>query len=277
MFYNRFHLKQKANQKLEKAYQDLETTQQQLVQQEKLASLGQLTAGIAHEIKNPLNFVNNFSSLSSDLIKEYIASNDETIKSEIMNDLLINIEKINIHGNRADSIVTKMLEHSRTGIRDKQETDFNTICKEDLNLAYKAIQLGNPRFNCTLEINLDPTIPKIQAVAQEISRVLLNIFNNGFYAILEKQKKEKNFQPCLSLQTKLAGKYISIIIRDNGKGIPESIIKNVFQPFFTTKPPGEGTGLGLSISYDIIKAHGGTIVIGNHPEGGAEFTITLLI
>ncbi len=275
LFYNRFQIKQKANKRLEKANSELLNTQQQLVQQEKLASLGQLTAGIAHEIKNPLNFVNNFSSLSSDLIKEYFTTADEQTKSEILRDLLINIEKINIHGRRADSIVTKMLEHSRTGIMDKENTNINKLCREDINLAYKAVQLGNPGFNCKLNIETDEKIPEVKLVTQEISRVLLNIINNAFYANLEKQKTTPSEQTKLSLTTKLVDNTIKIIIRDSGNGVPQKIIENIFQPFFTTKPPGKGTGLGLSISYDIIKAHGGDIVVSNHAEGGAEFIISL--
>ncbi|HMT29341.1 MAG TPA: ATP-binding protein [Bacteroidia bacterium] len=277
LFYNRFQIKQKANKELEKAYQDLEKTQQQLIQQEKLASLGQLTAGIAHEIKNPLNFVNNFSLISNDLIKEYKDSKDEQTKSEIINDLEVNISKINEHGKRANSIVTKMLEHSRADIGQKQMTDINRLCREDTSLAYKAILMGNPGFQCETQIETDDKLPMVFVVSQEISRVLLNIVNNCFYAMLEKRKTEPEYLPKLLIKTGLEGKFISIIIRDNGNGIKPEITEKIFQPFFTTKPPGEGTGLGLSISYDIVKAHGGNIIAGNHTSGGAEFKITLPI
>ncbi len=275
LFYSRYQIKQKANKALEKAYKDLETTQQQLIQQEKLASLGQLTAGIAHEIKNPLNFVNNFSLISNDLIKEFKESNDQQLKSELIGDLEKNIEKISEHGKRANSIVTKMLEHSRGEIGEKQLTDINRLCREDTNLAFKAILMGNPGFNCEIQLDLNETLPKVMAVAQEISRVILNIVNNCFHALLEKKKSTPDFLPLLKVSTTLSGKFISISIRDNGTGISPEITEKIFHPFFTTKPSGEGTGLGLSISYDIIKAHGGNILAGNNPSGGAEFVITI--
>jgi len=275
LFYSRYQIKQKANKELQQAYKDLEKTQQQLIQQEKLASLGQLTAGIAHEIKNPLNFVNNFSLISNDLIKEFRESDDPVLKSELIEDLEKNLAKISQHGQRANSIVTKMLEHSRGEIGEKQLTDINRLCREDTNLAYKAILMSNPGFNCEIQLDLNESLPKVMAVAQEISRVILNIVNNCFHALLEKKKISPEHSPILKVSTTISAKIISISIRDNGTGIKPEITEKIFHPFFTTKPSGEGTGLGLSISYDIIKAHGGNIVAGNNADGGAEFIITL--
>lgn len=275
LFYSRYQIKQKANKELQQAYKDLKTTQQQLIQQEKLASLGQLTAGIAHEIKNPLNFVNNFSLISNDLIKEFKETDDPNLKTELITDLERNIEKISQHGKRANSIVTKMLEHSRGEIGEKQLTDINRLCREDTNLAFKAILMGNPGFNCEVQLELNESIPKVMVVAQEISRVILNIVNNCFHALLEKKKISQEYSPKLTVSTEISGKFISISIRDNGTGIKQEIIEKIFHPFFTTKPSGEGTGLGLSISYDIIKAHGGNITAGNNSDGGAMFVITL--
>lgn len=275
LYYNKNQIKNKANKKLEKAYYDLETTQQQLVQQEKLASLGHLTAGIAHEIKNPLNFVNNFSHLSVELLKELNETDNNAEKELIFKDIVMNIEKIAHHGERANSIVTRMLEHSRTGKREIEPTDLNRLIKEYVQLAYQALRIKHPGFSCTIVTRLDEKIPVLNLVSQEISRVLLNIFNNCLYVVAEKYEADKSFHPELKVTAAIAVNQVIITIRDNGPGIPEKIRERIFQPFFTTKPAGEGTGLGLSISYDIIKAHGGNITATNHAEGGAAFTITL--
>ncbi|MDQ3051416.1 MAG: ATP-binding protein [Bacteroidota bacterium] len=275
LYYNKNQIKQKANRKLEQAYHDLETTQQQLVQQEKLASLGQLTAGIAHEIKNPLNFVNNFSHLSVDLIKELNEAVDSKEKDAILNDLQLNIQKIAHHGERANSIVTRMLEHSRTGKREIEPTDINKLVKEYAQLSYQAIRIKHPGFASKINIHLDEKVPVLHVVSQEISRVLLNILNNCLYVVAEKHDADKSFHPELTISSHLNNNLVTIEIKDNGPGIPENIREQIFQPFFTTKPAGEGTGLGLSISYDIIKAHGGNIVAKNNTEAGASFVITL--
>ncbi len=275
LYYNKNQIKNRANKKLEKAYHDLETTQQQLVQQEKLASLGHLTAGIAHEIKNPLNFVNNFSHLSVELLKELNETQNPAEKEMIFKDIVLNMEKIAHHGERANSIVTRMLEHSRTGKREIEPTDINRLIKEYVQLAYQAVRIKHPGFSCTIVSTPDDKIPVLKLVSQEISRVLLNIFNNCLYVVAKKYEADPTFHPEIKVATILAGNLVIIIIRDNGPGIPENILERIFQPFFTTKPAGEGTGLGLSISYDIIKAHGGNITATNHHEGGACFTITL--
>ncbi len=275
LYYNKNQIKQKANKKLEQAYHDLETTQQQLVQQEKLASLGQLTAGIAHEIKNPLNFVNNFSHLSVELIKELNETADIKEKEAILNDLQLNLQKIAHHGERANSIVTRMLEHSRTGKREIEPTDINKLVKEYAQLSYQAIRIKQPGFACKITIRLDEKVPVLNVVSQEISRVLLNILNNCLYVIAEKHEADKSFHPELTISSHLNNNQVTIEIKDNGPGIPVKIIEQIFQPFFTTKPAGEGTGLGLSISYDIIKAHGGNIIAINNPDTGASFVITL--
>jgi two-component system, NtrC family, sensor kinase len=277
LFYNRYMLKRKANQKLMAAYSDLEKTQQQLIQQEKLASLGQLTAGIAHEIKNPLNFVNNFTQISSELLSELKEEKTEQGRIEIISNIEFNLDKIFTHGKRANQIVSRMLEHSRSGESDLEPTDINKLCTEYYTLAYQATRIAYPGFNCKVNASLDNTIPTLNLVSQEISRVLLNIFSNCLYATIEKQKNSSNYEPSISYNTYRNGTKVIVKIADNGTGIPAGLSSKIFQPFFTTKPPGKGTGLGLSISYDIIKAHGGDITAANNNEGGAEFVITLPI
>jgi signal transduction histidine kinase len=265
---------------------ELRTAQDRLVQTEKLASLGQLTAGIAHEIKNPLNFVNNFSALSGELIDELkevlgSAALDDKVREEIdelTHILKGNLEKVVQHGKRADSIVKNMLLHSREGSGERRPADINTIVEESLNLAYHGARAEKPGFNITLLRDLDPDAGVIDLFAQEITRALLNLISNGFYAASKREAEngEADFEPVLSAATKNLGNYIEIRIRDNGTGIPPEVKEKMFNPFFTTKPAGEGTGLGLSMSHDIIvKQHGGRIEVATQPGQFTEFTILL--
>jgi two-component system, NtrC family, sensor kinase len=264
------------NQELQQALESLKLSQEQLVQSEKLASLGQLIAGIAHEIQNPLNFVNNFSQLSQDLIHEAIETGDEEERKELLGDLGKNLEKINHHGKRADSIVKNMLEHSRTGTGQKQPTNLNQLCREYMQLTYQGVRSNNQRFNCEIETEYAENLPLVNIVPQDISRVLLNLFNNAFYALSDKQKSINNhYQPLLKVKTELQGNEVQLRIADNGKGIPASVKDKIFEPFFTTKPTGQGTGLGLSLSFDIIKAHGGRISFDSREGEGTTFLVAL--
>ncbi|HKR04608.1 MAG TPA: tetratricopeptide repeat protein, partial [Bacteroidia bacterium] len=238
------------------ANKQLRDTQQQLIQAEKLASLGGLTAGIAHEIQNPLNFVNNFSDVSVELVEEIRQTKNEEEKNKIFKDLEDNLSKISFHGKRADSIVQNMLQHSRSGTGEKQLTDINKLCDEFAGLAYHGIKAANPGFNCEIIKSFDKNLPRVNLISQDISRVILNLLNNAFYAVKEKSQKSPDFKPSVHLITSSLHHFITIKIKDNGKGISEQDRKKIFEPFFTTKPTGEGTGLGLSISYDIIKSHG---------------------
>ncbi|HRH66370.1 MAG TPA: two-component regulator propeller domain-containing protein [Bacteroidia bacterium] len=267
---------QDKNIELTKTMDNLRSTQTQLIQSEKMASLGQLTAGIAHEIQNPLNFVNNFSELSVELLNEFETAQGPEQK-EIVGDLKQNMEKIVFHGKRADSIVKGMLQHSRASAVEKQATDINKLVEEYFSLAYHGMKANDPAFNCTMEKKLDRTIPAIKIIPQDISRVILNIFNNAFYAVNERKKEgEKNYQPTVSITTQWTGNKAVIVIHDNGKGIVKEIRDKIFNPFFTTKPTGQGTGLGLSISYDIIvKGHGGEIKVDSVPGEYSEFTVLL--
>jgi signal transduction histidine kinase len=265
----------------ETALRDLRTAQANLIQAEKMASLGQLTAGIAHEIKNPLNFVNNFASLSVELLdelKETAAPLDEDKRADFddtMETLTGNLEKITEHGKRADNIVKSMLEHSRGVSGERREVDLNNLVDEALNLAYHGARAQNQSFNITLEHNYAPSLRPIEVAPQEMTRVLLNLFANGFYAA-HKRNGEAAFRPVLKVTTADLGEAVEIKVRDNGTGIPPDIKDKLFQPFFTTKPTGEGTGLGLSISYDIItQQHGGTITVDSEPGAFTEFTIHL--
>ncbi len=264
---------------LQKIVDELKSTQTQLVQQEKLASLGALTAGIAHEIKNPLNFVNNFSELSNELIKEFKSSNSEEERNEILADLEINLQKINEHGKRADSIVKNMLQHSRSGAGEKQITDINQLCEEYLNLSFHGKRATDSNFNCEMVKNLDANLPRVNCVVQDISRVILNLINNAFDAVREREIEGKtpNYKPSVTITTQKINNTISISISDNGKGIPHHIQEKIFEPFFTTKPAGQGTGLGLSLSYDIVKAHGGEMKLKTKEGEGSEFIISLPI
>ena len=263
----------------------LRTAQDRLVQTEKLASLGQLTAGIAHEIKNPLNFVNNFSALSAELIDELdetlaLAPLDQKMRSdvgEITQMLKSNLNKVVQHGKRADSIVKNMLQHSREGSGEHGPADINAIVDESLNLAYRGARAEKTDFSITLQRYLDPSVGLAEVYPQEITRVLLNLISNGFYAATKRKARAGDgFEPILSATTKNLGDKLEILIRDNGTGIPEEVKDKIFNPFFTTKPTGEGTGLGLSMSHDIIvKQHGGSIEVETEPGRFTEFKVVL--
>ena len=268
---------------LRTAFENLKSTQSQLIQSEKMASLGELTAGIAHEIQNPLNFVNNFSDVNTELIDE---ANEEADKGNIegvktiLNDIKDNSEKIIHHGKRADAIVKGMLQHSRTSSGQKEPTDINALADEYLRLAYHGLRAKDKSFNATMKTNFDESIGKVNIIPQDIGRVILNLINNAFYAVDEKKKQNPNFEPIVTVSTKtvkppLGGLGVEISVKDNGNGIPQKVLDKIFQPFFTTKPTGQGTGLGLSLSYDIVKAHGGEIRVNTKENEGTEFTIIL--
>ena len=273
--------------KAEKALAELKSTQTQLIQKEKMALLGELTAGIAHEIQNPLNFVNNFSEVSAELVtelKEELNRGDTQEAQAIADDLTLNLEKITHHGKWASSIVSGMLEHSRMGTGEKRPKDLNALADEYLRLSYQGLRAkdkpdSSDRFNCALVTDFDPNLGKIEVIPQEIGRVLLNLYNNAFYAVREKQKTASStYQPTVTVSTKQTNQHIEICVRDNGLGIPAAILPKIFQPFFTTKPTGEGTGLGLSLAYDIItKGHGGTLEVESVEGEGTTFTVRLLI
>jgi signal transduction histidine kinase len=292
---------EQAYRQLEESHETLKATQAQLIQSEKMASLGELTAGIAHEIQNPLNFVNNFSELNQELLEEMkqeLAAGRPEEAAAIADDVIGNEAKISQHGKRADAIVKSMLQHSRSEAGEKSETDLNALADEYLRLAYHGLRAKDNSFNATLDTNFDPRLPTVPVVVQDISRVLLNIFNNAFYAVQQKKKTAgAGYDPLVSVTTKLLpdgvpsdnargqlpGKIpasthapmISISIRDNGAGIPSSMMDKIFQPFFTTKPAGQGTGLGLSLSYDIVRAHGGEIRVDTKEGAYTEFRVTL--
>ena len=272
----------------EAAYRDLKAAQASLVQAEKMASLGQLTAGIAHEIKNPLNFINNFAGLSVELLDELkgttapaMAALDEEKRAEVdetIELLTSNLEKIAEHGRRADGIVKSMLEHSRGGTGERRAIDLNSLVEEALNLAYHGGRAQDQSFNITLEHDYARDLAPIELVPQDITRVCLNLFGNGFYAATKRQREggDPKFKPTLRVSTRDLGDTVEIRARDNGVGIPPDIRNKLFQPFFTTKPTGEGTGLGLSISYDIVtQQHGGTIEVDSRPDEFTEFTVRL--
>jgi signal transduction histidine kinase len=273
---------------LRNSLEELKATQSQLVQSEKMASLGELTAGIAHEIQNPLNFVNNFSEVSNELIdemKEELATGNLQQATEIADDLKENLNKINHHGKRADSIVKGMLQHSRTSSGQKELTDINALCDEYLRLAYHGYRAKDKSFNAQFETNFDASLPKVKVMPQDIGRVVLNLINNAFYAVNEKVKQiqsanppsgnSQSYQPKVTVSTKRNDNRIDITIEDNGNGIPQKLIDKIFQPFFTTKPAGQGTGLGLSLSYDIVKAHGGELKVQTVPGEYTRFMIIL--
>lgn len=265
---------------IEKAYTELKTTQAQLIQAEKMASLGELTAGIAHEIQNPLNFVNNFSEVNAELIdelKEDLKKGNTREAISIADNVKQNNEKITYHGKRADSIVKGMLQHSRNGNGKKEPTDINTLADECLRLSYHGMRAKDNSFNIRMETHFDSSLPLININSQEIGRVLLNLFTNAFYSLQQKKKQlGDHFEPAVTIKTIKTSKGISIIVNDNGNGIPQKAIDKIFQPFFTTKPTGEGTGLGLSMSYDIItKGHGGELKVETKEGEFAEFIITL--
>ena len=271
---------------LAKSLEDLRTAQDRLVQTEKLASLGQLTAGIAHEIKNPLNFVNNFSAVSVELIDElrealggaHLDSKLRAEISEIADTLQGNLDKVVQHGKRADAIVKNMLLHSRQGSGEHRPVDINALVDESLNLAYHGARAEKQGFTITLERSFDPAAGEVDLFPQEITRALLNVISNGFYAATKRKAEANggNYEPTLAAATKNLGESVEIRIRDNGTGIPPEVREKLFSPFFTTKPAGEGTGLGLSISHDIIvKQHGGSIEVDTQPGVFTEFRIVL--
>ena len=276
--------KQKANMVLEATLTDLKATQTQLVQSEKMASLGELTAGIAHEIQNPLNFVNNFSEVNKELLvelnDEIIKGNYEEVKS-IAKDVTDNEEKIIFHGKRADAIVKGMLQHSRSSKGVKESTDINALCDEYLRLSYHGLRAKDKSFNATIKTDFDTSIGNIKIIPQDIGRVILNLLTNAFYAVDEKKKSGvEGYEPTVTIATSLiqppsGGRSVQIKVSDNGGGIPLKVLDKIFQPFFTTKPTGQGTGLGLSLSYDIIKAHGGELKVETKEGEGSTFIITL--
>ena len=244
-----------------------------------MASLGELTAGIAHEIQNPLNFVNNFSEVNKELIvemKEEIDKGNLEEVREIATDIEDNEQKINHHGKRADAIVKGMLEHSRASTGQKEPTDINALADEYLRLSYHGLRAKDRDFNAEFKTDFDESVGKIEVVPQDIGRVLLNLINNAFYAVSEKKRQlNGTFEPTVTVSTKRTGVKVEIVVKDNGNGIPQIIVDKIFQPFFTTKPTGQGTGLGLSLSYDIIKAHGGELKVESKEGEGAEFIIEL--
>ncbi len=267
---------------IEKAYHELQQTQAQLIQKEKMASLGELTAGIAHEIQNPLNFVNNFSEMSEELCgeieQEAKAGNTQEVLL-ITTDLKLNLEKISHHGKRADSIVKAMLQHSRASSGEKQLTDLNKLANEYLHLSYHGLRAKDKSFDAALVTEFDPQLGKVEVVPQELGRVLLNLYNNAFYATEQKKKTEQyDYMPEVKVSTKKVGNQVEIHVRDNGTGISETVKQKIFQPFFTTKPTGEGTGLGLSLSYDIVtKGHGGKMSVETAAGQYTELIVSLPI
>ena len=285
-------LLQKQKEELQSTLSELKSTQAQLIQSEKMASLGELTAGIAHEIQNPLNFVNNFSEVNKEMLEELKAERlkpkaerDEQTESEIIENVIGNSEKINHHGKRADAIVKGMLQHSRTTYSTKEPTDINKLADEYLRLAYHGLRAKDKSFNATLKTDFDETIGNINIIPQDIGRVLLNLYNNAFYAVTEKKKQSGNeYEPTVTVSTSRShllrrgvGGEVRISVKDNGKGIPQKVVDKIFQPFFTTKPTGQGTGLGLSLAYDIVKAHGGELKVETKEGEGTEFIIQLPI
>jgi two-component system, NtrC family, sensor kinase len=297
LYRNNSH-KQRANvllhrqkKEIEATLSELKSTQSQLIQSEKMASLGELTAGIAHEIQNPLNFVNNFSEVSNELIKEIqdirYKTQDQSIKSEedeILNDIASNLEKINHHGKRAADIVKGMLQHSRSSSSVKEPTDINALADEYLRLAYHGLRAKDKSFNATMKTEFDASIGKMNVVPQDIGRVILNLITNAFYAVNERHKAESlkpkaeafSYEPTVLVSTKKDSDKVMISVKDNGNGIPDKIKEKIFQPFFTTKPTGQGTGLGLSLSYDIVKAHGGELKVETKEGEGSVFSFQLL-
>ncbi|CAN5412761.1 hypothetical protein BH10BAC2_BH10BAC2_42270 [soil metagenome] len=275
-------LQQQKNE-LEVALDELKSAQSQLIQREKMASLGELTAGIAHEIQNPLNFVNNFSDVNKEMLEELKAERlkpaserDEQTESEIIENVIVNSEKINHHGKRADAIVKGMLQHSRTSTGIKEPTDINKLADEYLRLSYHGLRAKDKEFSAEIKTDFDVTVDLIKVVPHDIGRVLLNLYNNAFYAVSEKKKHQaENYEPIVSIKTKSLDGRVEVSVKDNGNGIPQNIVDKIFQPFFTTKPTGQGTGLGLSLSYDIVKAHGGEIKVESKEGEGAAFAIYL--
>ena len=271
--------KQKANKILETTLLNLKTTQAQLIQSEKMASLGELTAGIAHEIQNPLNFVNNFSDVNKELIDEaQLEMNQGNVHraSVLLNDIKENEQKIIHHGQRADAIVKGMLQHSHSNAGQKELRDINALADEYLRLSYHGMRAKDGSFNATLETVFNDNIGKVDIVPQEIGRVIVNLLNNAFYAVSEKQRQNiSGYEPTVTLTTAKHNGKVEIKVKDNGNGMPQKILDKIFQPFFTTRPTGQGTGLGLSLAYDVVKAHGGEIKVESKEGEGSEFIIQL--
>ncbi|MBK5271061.1 MAG: hypothetical protein JJE22_08610, partial [Bacteroidia bacterium] len=270
---------EKAYHKLEEAHETLKSTQSQLIQSEKMASLGELTAGIAHEIQNPLNFVNNFSEVNKELLtemnEEIVKENYDEVKA-IAKDVTDNEEKIIFHGKRADAIVKGMLQHSRSSSGQKEPTDINALADEYLRLAYHGLRAKDKSFNATMKTDFDETIGNINIIPQDIGRVILNLITNAFYVVTERKKLNiEGYEPTVVVSTSKFNDKVMVSVRDNGNGIPQKVLDKIFQPFFTTKPTGQGTGLGLSLSYDIVKAHGGEIKVETKENEGTEFIIQL--
>ena len=284
MFYRNSLRQRRDKSKIEQAYAELKSTQSQLIQSEKMASLGELTAGIAHEIQNPLNFVNNFSEVNSELIKEL---KDEMTKGNldevavIANDIESNSEKINHHGKRADAIVKGMLQHSRSSNGLKESTDINALADEYLRLAYHGLRAKDKSFNATMKTDFDESIGNINIIPQDIGRVILNLITNAFYVVDEKKilrqnQGDKSYEPTVTVSTRKINGKVEVKVEDNGNGIPQKVLDKIFLPFFTTKPTGQGTGLGLSMSYDIVtKGHGGELKVITKEGEGTEFIIVL--
>jgi two-component system, NtrC family, sensor kinase len=292
-------LLQDQKNEVSRALTELKSTQVQLIQSEKMASLGELTAGIAHEIQNPLNFVNNFSEVNKDLLidlKDEIKKGNLEEVAAIAEDVIRNEEKINHHGKRADAIVKGMLQHSQSSSGVKEPTDINALADEYLRLAYHGLRAKDKSFNAVLKTDFDSSIGKINIISQDIGRVLLNLYNNAFYAVNERSKEAVNgYEPEVTVSTRLVNSFenssirqslpigghsansIIILVKDNGNGVPQKVIDKIFQPFFTTKPTGQGTGLGLSLSYDIVKVHGGELKVEAKEGEGSEFVISLPI
>ena len=274
-------LKHTAKLKVEQAFEQLKSTQSQLIQSEKMASLGELTAGIAHEIQNPLNFVNNFSEVSNELVDEMneeLNNGDIEEAKAIGMDIKQNLEKINHHGKRADAIVKGMLQHSRSSSGQKEPTNINELVDEYLRLAFHGLRAKDKSFNATMQTDFDESIGNVNIVPQDIGRVVLNLINNAFYDVGEKAKQNiSGYEPTVSVSTKKVNGEVEISVKDNGNGIPGSIKEKIFQPFFTTKPTGQGTGLGLSLSYDIVKAHEGELKVETEENIGTTFKLILTL
>jgi len=266
---------------LNHSLQELKTTQKQLILSEKMASFGELTAGIAHEIQNPLNFVNNFSEVNNELIAEMKREMEDGNLPQakiIAIDLAMNMGKITDHGKRAESIVRNMLHHARSNKGTTERTDINALVDEFLRLSYHGIRVKDNSFSANLERHFDPAVEKANVNPQDMGRVMINLYNNAFHAVSEKKRLQPSgYEPKVTVSTRRLPDKIEIKVMDNGIGIPEKTLDKIFQPFFTTKPTGQGTGLGLSLSYDIIKAHGGEIKVQSKVGEGSEFTVTLPI
>lgn len=276
----RFVEKQKLNKKLSETLSDLKSTQSQLIQREKMASLGELAAGISHEIQNPLNFVNNFSEVSRELISEVfeeLSNGNQQDAMNILEDVKENLDKINHHGKRADSIIKGMLQHSRSSSGTKEPTDINALADEFLRLAYHGLRARDKSFNALMKTDFDPKLGKVNVIPQDMGRVILNLITNAFYAANEKRITGKeNYQPTVQVSTRKTKDKVMVLVQDNGNGIPQHVLGKIFQPFFTTKPAGEGTGLGLSMSYDIVtKGHGGELTVETSEGLGTTFTIVI--